>query len=177
MKISVESINKTKKLNYLLPKDWVREKVTDPDDDFRFIDDISINLTVEKINNAISIKGNISGELELICPSCLENFNYEYNNNINIKVQKHKDDNNLTEKEIEDEEFYHINNGILDLEEIILSEIVVNYPYDKLCSVECKGLCQVCGTNLNMNTCEHQNSGKKTKNIIWEQLMISTKGV
>ncbi len=42
----------------------------------------------------------------------------------------------------------------IDLDELILSEILVNFPAKILCQDDCKGLCPVCGKNRNIYDCD-----------------------
>ena len=41
----------------------------------------------------------------------------------------------------------------IDVDELILDEILVNFPAKILCQDDCKGLCPVCGKNRNTNDC------------------------
>lgn len=41
----------------------------------------------------------------------------------------------------------------IDIDELILSEILVNFPAKILCQDDCKGLCPVCGQNRNLYDC------------------------
>ncbi len=41
----------------------------------------------------------------------------------------------------------------IDVDELILDEILVNFPAKILCQDDCKGLCPVCGANRNINSC------------------------
>ena len=42
----------------------------------------------------------------------------------------------------------------IDIDELILSEILVNFPAKILCQDDCKGLCPVCGKNRNTDPCD-----------------------
>jgi uncharacterized protein len=42
---------------------------------------------------------------------------------------------------------------IIDLQDEIQQQIVLALPPRPLCSEKCKGLCSVCGANLNIETC------------------------
>lgn len=53
-----------------------------------------------------------------------------------------------------DEQIY-ITGNELDVDCLIQGEVLMNLPDKVLCSQECKGICRVCGTNLNRNTCSH----------------------
>ncbi len=41
----------------------------------------------------------------------------------------------------------------IDVDELILNEILVNFPAKILCQDDCKGICPVCGKNRNLNDC------------------------
>ena len=43
----------------------------------------------------------------------------------------------------------------IDLEELAREYLVLEMPISPLCKPDCKGLCPVCGENLNQTTCEH----------------------
>lgn len=42
----------------------------------------------------------------------------------------------------------------LDLDELIYTEIVISLPMKHLCREDCKGLCNICGKNLNEGVCK-----------------------
>ncbi len=42
----------------------------------------------------------------------------------------------------------------LDLDELVLSDILLSLPTKILCNEDCKGLCPVCGKDLNIGNCE-----------------------
>ena len=46
--------------------------------------------------------------------------------------------------------------GNIDLEPIVREYLLIEIPISPLCSPECKGLCVICGEDLNQITCEHQ---------------------
>ena len=41
----------------------------------------------------------------------------------------------------------------IDVDELILNEILVNFPAKILCQDDCKGICPVCGKNRNIEAC------------------------
>ena len=42
----------------------------------------------------------------------------------------------------------------IDVDELILNEILVNFPAKILCQEDCKGICPVCGKNRNLEPCQ-----------------------
>ncbi len=53
--------------------------------------------------------------------------------------------------------YYSQTDKVLDITPTVIEELSVNLPMKSLCSESCKGLCPVCGCNLNEKTC-HCNS-------------------
>lgn len=41
----------------------------------------------------------------------------------------------------------------LELDDIVISDILLSLPQKNLCKEDCKGLCQICGKNLNEGDC------------------------
>ena len=52
---------------------------------------------------------------------------------------------------------YLVKNDTVDLSIIVDDIIAMNVPVSFLCSVDCKGLCAGCGTNLNDGECKCKN--------------------
>lgn len=46
-------------------------------------------------------------------------------------------------------------NGKIDLTPILRDEMLLAVPINPVCRLDCKGLCPVCGENLNETICEH----------------------
>lgn len=49
--------------------------------------------------------------------------------------------------------------GNLDLGPIVREYLLIEMPISPLCRPDCKGLCTICGVDLNTETCEHQSMG------------------
>lgn len=47
--------------------------------------------------------------------------------------------------------------GIIDLEPVLREYILLEIPISPLCRLDCKGLCPICGNNLNESTCYHED--------------------
>lgn len=60
------------------------------------------------------------------------------------------------EPEMADEEIFH--GKVIDLGAILREQILLALPMDALCKESCKGLCSVCGQDLNQADCGHDRS-------------------
>ncbi len=83
--------------------------------------------------------------LGIPCSRCLEEIPYP----VSIKVMEEIDFGHMEEEE----EFPYLEDKVLDLDMLIFDEIVPKLPTRVLCREDCKGLCPVCGTNLNEKEC------------------------
>ena len=48
--------------------------------------------------------------------------------------------------------------NVLDLAEVVRQSLIAEQPMKPLCSTDCRGLCQVCGGNLNVSHCRCSRS-------------------
>jgi len=94
-------------------------------------DDISMNIVLSKINNSkISLIGELSGNLDLICDRCGKSFNEHIKQPIELM---------LSQKVIEEKENLDIIeflDGVIDLDYILSSEIdaiTCSYNYCETC--------------------------------------------
>ncbi|MEW5867750.1 MAG: DUF177 domain-containing protein [Chloroflexota bacterium] len=46
-------------------------------------------------------------------------------------------------------------NGKIDLSPLVREEMILAMPINPICRIDCKGLCPVCGENLNETVCSH----------------------
>ncbi len=53
-----------------------------------------------------------------------------------------------------DADFILVQDSVLDVDELAASDIILELPSKVVCMPECKGLCPVCGTNLNKDSCD-----------------------
>lgn len=87
------------------------------------------------------------------CGRCLTDVDCEYTISINCRV-------NVSKKELyiddtsETDEISYIEDCTLDVGGLILDELFTRLPMNVLCKEDCKGICKVCGTNLNKSSCD-----------------------
>lgn len=68
------------------------------------------------------------------------------------------------EGEEEIEGYYPFKNNIVDMTVPAEQEIILHLPTRVLCKEDCKGLCHICGTNLNEKSCDCENQ-QNSENI------------
>ncbi|MEA3424054.1 MAG: YceD family protein [Bacillota bacterium] len=96
------------------------------------------------VGSELFLEMNMDGQMIFNCSRCLERVEVNFNKKLNKML--------LTE-ESDDIDTIVIDKNHLDLVETIKEEIILNLPTQVLCSKDCKGLCPICGINLNYETC------------------------
>ncbi len=91
--------------------------------------------------------GTVKAVLILQCGLCLTDYEYPVEYPLDIEFT-------TREKAIDDEaDSYYTDGDTVDFEEAIQTNAIMNIPAKRLCKPDCKGLCAVCGANLNKECC------------------------
>ena len=91
------------------------------------------------------------------CDRCLEPVATVFDLNISRITKGNVTDESEVESEDLDEANY-IDGYTLDADQLVGSEILIGWPTKILCSEDCKGICNVCGQNLNQGTCNCEDT-------------------
>ncbi|MFH0778979.1 MAG: DUF177 domain-containing protein [Candidatus Eisenbacteria bacterium] len=131
--------------------------------------DIKVRLRLQRHNNEIVVWGNASGSLSEECSRCLgrgeRKFDVEFEifcDKIGARRDERPEDDRGT-----DTFLAHHDGRVLDIAPCVREALMLSLPMKPLCSEDCKGLCAVCGANLNETTCE---CGKGTPETRWSIL-------
>lgn len=62
----------------------------------------------------------------------------------------------FSEKHLTESGLLYPASGVVDLSPLVREFMILDIPFNPLCSPECKGLCPQCGANLNEENCGHQ---------------------
>lgn len=105
------------------------------------------------VSNAGKKKIRVEGETKVIvsipCDRCLEEvrtpFLIHIDETLEVNPEREDDENAM--------DLNFIEGCMLDVDMLVYDEIVMQFPMKTLCKEDCKGLCNVCGANLNKVTC------------------------
>ncbi len=105
---------------------------------------------VEK--EVVSVSFDVVIRARRTCSRCLETVECEYALAVfrNINVAKKEA---YTDVASEADEISYIEDCNLDVDMLVLDELFTVLPMNVVCKNDCKGICKVCGTNLNESTC------------------------
>ncbi|MCI8349677.1 MAG: DUF177 domain-containing protein [Oscillospiraceae bacterium] len=86
--------------------------------------------------------------LDVLCDRCLQPIKREVE-----QAFSHVLVTELENEEDEGEDFFLVEDQRLDMEQLAADDILLNLPTKNLCDPQCKGLCPICGANLNEGDC------------------------
>ncbi len=147
-------------LDFQLEPAWLKEIAQERSLGFVPSGPIEVQGRLSKTGQGILFRGRIKGQIRLQCGRCLETFLKTLDEPVGLEWRliasppKTPDKEKETGLQIEDLETGQIQDGILDLSENILEEVILAVPIQPLCRESCLGLCPVCGENKNTNLCQ-----------------------
>lgn len=103
--------------------------------------DIKASLDVTSLGEFVSIKGNISGTVKLICDLCLKEYDYKLDFDIDEMFAKGSVfDDEKQEVEIKEGQFVTDLNGAdeIDIYDLLYQSVILELPNKKVCGINCK---------------------------------------
>lgn len=127
------------------------------DPDYRVVTPVFLSIDVERKGDAAyRVTGTVRGALELECGRCLEPFPLPVESAFELRyVPQAEAAGTDAEREITEDDlttaFYA--EGMLDVMDLMREQFQLALPMKPLCASSCRGLCPVCGGNLNRTEC------------------------
>jgi len=147
MKILIKSITEGL-MNYT--GEVVCESIDNNGDNIKFENNIKFNGTLKKGVDFVEISGKISATFVTNCHACGE----EAKSDIEFEIFE------TYRRESADSEYELVGDEV-DFDEMILENVRLNLPVKILCKEDCKGVCLICGKNLNREKCDCLKEEKK----------------
>lgn len=119
------------------------------EEEIKIMEPINVDGVLSVVGDIMHLDAQVEAKLLLQCSRCIEDFIHL----VNVEVHE-KFTNNFDDK---DDNLIFIEGDSIDITEIIENNIFLALPIKKLCSENCKGLCQKCGINLNYHSCNCDN--------------------
>jgi len=113
-------------------------------------------------DEGVFARGTFRGWLEVACGRCLGVVKVEIDEQLAVsflpKERIPEDDPEDVEVTEDDEDLFPYEGEVVDLEPLLREQLLLAIPYSPLCRVACKGLCATCGTDMNDNPCQCEQS-------------------
>ena len=126
---------------------------------FRVAGPVSLAFDIVKDKENFQLIGEVSSSLELPCSRCLESYTTPVRSTFDLRYQPRTQNAGEGEREIHEDDlstaFYE--NEEIDLGQLMREQFYLALPMKPLCGDDCRGLCPVCGGNLNRTQCGCKN--------------------
>ena len=106
-------------------------------------------IRINRTPQGIIALGDLHASVMATCVRCLEDFQQDLHAQF-TELYTYKDQPTTEAGLIVPED------GNVDFTPLVRDCLLLEVPIKSLCKPDCKGLCVVCGENLNLKTCEHQ---------------------
>jgi len=137
LKIKIRQLdNEGEMLDGTISAEDISLKVTDPAIKLTFGDKVEYSLHVSSVSDGVLIAGKVELDINAECGRCLCQYKYRM---------------------VLDDicHFYEeVSCDDLDISDDLREDILIALPTKYLCGSECKGLCTMCGKNLNSDKCD-----------------------
>ncbi|MBR1822331.1 MAG: DUF177 domain-containing protein [Clostridia bacterium] len=105
-------------------------------------------------DHRVSLRAEASATAVSSCSRCLEP--------VQVPVRAEIDALYAKEPDPDDPDLYSFEGNSLALEDAVRDALLLELPLQFFCKPDCKGLCPVCGVNLNKGTCTCQEGNVVT---------------
>ncbi len=148
------------------------------------VTNLRIGYTIVKEQTArYFFSGELCGMMNLNCSRCLSRYDYNFTEILELVLLPEEMTMDVREEELmlneEDLKVHYYKEDCLDLGDIVREQLVLAVPMKPLCRKNCKGLCSVCGVNINEHDCgcERQNIDPRLAGLaeIRKKMTISLK--
>lgn len=118
---------------------------------------LQVDLEAKQEGEEVLVLGQLSTKIVFACSRCLTEFKqdvvvpFRERFVLSENVQSIEKDEELVD---ESEEIHFVRDSKVDLEPYVIETIMLGLPFIPLCNDACRGLCSVCGTNLNEHSCD-----------------------
>ena len=111
--------------------------------------DFTGTATFDRTQQGLLLQGKFSAAAELDCVRCLETFSQSLNWSFSDLYA-------FGNRNITDSGLLVPEDAQIDLESLLREYALLEFPINPVCKPDCKGLCPVCGENLNHTDCGHR---------------------
>lgn len=133
-------VGEKKSFEYEIPLEDLK-----PYESYPFISPITIKGVVENRTGIITLDFSVNFSMKLNCDRCLSEFDRDFNFDF-----KH---NLVRSLNTDNDDYIVCPENKLDLNELAISNLLLQLPSKILCKEDCKGLCCICGNDNNISKC------------------------
>ncbi len=131
-----------------------------------FLEDIDYTMHLSRDNDKIKAKGNIHTVVSIPCVRCLESFDFKIDTPFDITLLPVRSIELSGESlDLKDMDYSFFEGNSVDVAKILMEQVNLFISIKPICSPSCKGLCPMCGANLNREHCQCERSNNEISNL------------
>ncbi len=124
--------------------------------DARLEESVALEAVLTRKRGDVRIRGALRTALNFTCSRCLREFRVPIDQSFDLSYeplsQAPRSDEEI-ELKYEDMNIAFYRDGIIDVDWLVREQLVLAVPLKPVCSENCRGLCEICGTDLNLESC------------------------
>lgn len=153
MFIDVGEIRKSSERSFHYDLSEIIQPISVGSEKVSFAAPVKLSLDVKNTGKVLVMNGHITGNTELTCSRCLNNYGFQLDTYFEEKFCHVSDVSYVTGDAQDTGDLRVFENNRIVLDDILMENIVLAIPMKTVCSESCRGLCGTCGANLNKNEC------------------------
>jgi uncharacterized protein len=152
--IDLQAISEETEFNEVLEEGWW-QPASGNDPILGLDGPLRVKVKVSKAADKFLILGTIRGAIRIRCDRCLESFRREVESQFHVVLVVPREGTDQEEIELldEDMEVDFVKGDAVDLGDMVREQIYLSLPLRSICQETCRGLCPLCGINLNEASC------------------------
>ncbi len=140
-----------------------------------FAEDVLVKGGAVRVKDGFMVWGDIITTLRLHCSRCLSSFDFPLELEFEIEYRRGVEEAHSKERSLKEDDFRisYFSGENIDIEDDVKQFIILSIPMKPLCKEDCKGLCPICGKNLNEGECKCSREAEDPR---WNALKELVKG-
>ncbi|MBF0464962.1 MAG: DUF177 domain-containing protein [Nitrospirae bacterium] len=134
------------------------------------------HIELQRSGTEVIVSGKAKVDIGLQCGLCLSEFISELPLDLNLLYAPEGEP--VSEDSVElstgEMDVCQYSEGEIDIAQMLREQVILNVSISAVCSDNCRGLCPVCGINLNTETCNCKNTSGEGRFFKLKDLLTKT---
>lgn len=114
--------------------------------DHPFTEPVSVRGKVENRAGVLELKASVDTDIHYRCSRCAKDSAKKYHTDVFHVLSSEGEDSDI-------DDVFPIEGTEVDVDSAVKSAVILNYDMVNLCRPDCRGLCPICGADLNDGDC------------------------
>lgn len=125
------------------------------DERLRIVEGPTVAGRVRRDGTKVKLAAKVEGKVEVECDRCLKPITLPVSSNVKLDYMTTADYKSQHAVELGEEDLNVtvFDGETIDIDALVAEELQLAIPDQTLCTVDCKGICSVCGANKNATDC------------------------